>query len=205
MPTVYATTAARGVFSGIHRCTIPAMSGPTPASANIAPSAASVCGSTAAQLDRVHETARFNDRRGSRRSQHHDANDQGDHGCHAERDQRDLFRIDEWRAVHHDVLERERAQQRHGGNGQRRNEQPVSPRRGARLTLGARRSFRRRATELSDGHDEHHRDHDQTVEQIRKVRSGEKRDGVESPECRVVVSLRARACRAGSRWRCPPA
>ena len=49
MPTVYVATAAIGEFSGIHRCAIDVTICPTPAVANTAPSAASVCGSTAAQ------------------------------------------------------------------------------------------------------------------------------------------------------------
>src|SRR5512143_3216966 len=50
MPIVYVATTANVVLSGIQRARIPATVGPTPASANIAPRAASICGSTAAQL-----------------------------------------------------------------------------------------------------------------------------------------------------------
>ena len=86
MPTVYATTAANGVLSGIHRCTMPAMIGPTPASANIAPSAASVCGSTAAQLTASISRRASTIGADARRAQHHDADDQRDDRREAERD-----------------------------------------------------------------------------------------------------------------------
>ena len=49
MPTAYVVTTANGRSSGIQRCAIPETTLPTPAIANNAPSAASICGNTAAQ------------------------------------------------------------------------------------------------------------------------------------------------------------
>ena len=154
MPTVYVATTTNGVSSGIHRCKIPATIGPTPASANIAPSAASICGSTAAQL-----TASI-----SRRASTIGAVSGGRSITTPTMNattvampseiERDLLRIDERRTADVDVLERERAEQRDRRNRQRGNEQPVPPARGARFSLGARRRLGRRAAELADRHHE---------------------------------------------------
>ena len=48
MPMAYVVTTSNGRSSGSHRCAIPETTLPTPARANSAPSAASICGKTAA-------------------------------------------------------------------------------------------------------------------------------------------------------------
>ena len=62
IPIAYVVTAAKGLPSGSHRPANSLTAVPTPAIANSAPSAASICGRTAAQ-PMVEEASRFLDRR----------------------------------------------------------------------------------------------------------------------------------------------
>ena len=97
------------------------MIGPTPASANIAPSAASACGSTAAQLTASIKPPRFGDRRGERRAQHQHADDRARRRSTTPSEMSVIcFWSTSGVPLTRRSLEGERAEQRDGGNGERR-------------------------------------------------------------------------------------
>ena len=89
---------------------MPVTTFPTPAIANSAPSAASICGSTAAQPTASSSRRASLIGASERRLEHRHADAERDDGRDRQRDDGDLLEIDERHAVDADPLEDERAE-----------------------------------------------------------------------------------------------
>ena len=76
--------------------------------------------------DAVDQAPPFTQRGRDRRAQDRKAHDEGANGAKAERDQRDLGRIEDMHAVQHDILQEQRAEHGDSGDDEGRQEEPVA-------------------------------------------------------------------------------